>query len=303
MGAAIINITGNYTGEVAALTAAVVWAIASSIYVAVGKQIPPLALNLAKGAIALVLLSLTLALRSMTFPNVPVWAIAVLLLSGAIGIGLGDTAFFTSLNCLGARRGLLLESLAPPITALIALMTLQEHLTLMAWTGIVLTVGGVAWVVVERTPSTPDFQLRPRRGIVFGILAALGQASGAVLSRAALSGTEIDPLWSTLLRLLGGVLVLILLITAQRQQHGLVILTQSRQLLVTVAIAAFLGTYIAIWLQQTALKFTEAGISQALGATSPIFVIPIAMWMGDRISLRAVIGMAIALAGVWLLFS
>ena len=303
MGEVIIDITGNYTGEIAALSAALIWAIASSIYVAVGKQVPPLALNLAKGAIAIVLLSLTLALRSMTFPDVPGWAIAVLLLSGAIGIGLGDTAFFTSLNCLGARRGLLLESLAPPITALIALIALQEHLTLVAWTGIVLTVGGVAWVVVERTPSTPAFQLRPQRGIFFGVLAALGQASGAVLSRAALSGTDIDPLWSTLFRLLGGLLVLIVLITVQRQQHGLVILVRSRQLLITVAIAAFLGTYIAIWLQQTALKFTEAGISQALGATSPIFVIPIAVWMGDRISLRAIIGMAIALAGVWLLFS
>jgi drug/metabolite transporter (DMT)-like permease len=302
VGAVIITITGNYTGEVAALTAALVWAIASSIYAAVGKQVPPLSLNLAKGAIAIVLISLTLALRSMNLPDVPVWAIALLLLSGAIGIGLGDTAFFTSLNCLGARRGLLLESLAPPITALIALIALQEQLTVLAWAGIMLTMAGVAWVVVERTPNTSTFQFRPRQGIISGMLAALGQASGAVLSRATLSGTDIDPLWSSLLRLLGGVLVLLVLITVQRQQHGLIVVARSRQLLTTVAIAAFLGTYLAIWLQQTALKFTEAGISQALGATSPLFVIPIALWTGDRVSLRAIIGMAIALSGVWLLF-
>ena len=289
-------------GELAALTAALIWAVASSIYASLGKQVSPLALNLSKGLIAITLVGLTLVGRG-TWPNVPGWAIALLLLSGGIGIGLGDTAFFTSLNCLGARRGLLLESLAPPMAALIALMVLQEYLPLAAWLGIMLTVGGVSWVVVERTPSTPQFQARPRRGILFGLLAALSQASGAVLSRAALSGSEIDPLWSTFLRLVGALLVLVILVAMRQQQGEVVALGRSRRLALTVAVTAFFGTYLAIWLQQVALKFTAAGIAQALGATSPLFVIPIAVWMGDRVSPRALLGMVVALGGVWLLLA
>lgn len=289
-------------GELAALTAALIWAMASSIYASLGKQVSPLALNLSKGLVAITLVGLTLAGRG-TWPDVPGWAIALLLLSGGIGIGLGDTAFFTSLNCLGARRGLLLESLAPPMAALIALIILQEYLPLAAWLGIVLTVGGVAWVVVERTPSTPQFQARPRRGMIFGFLAALSQASGAVLSRAALSGSEIDPLWSTFLRLVGALLVLIVLVAVRQQQGEVVALGRSRRLALTVAVTAFFGTYLAIWLQQVALKFTAAGIAQALGATSPLFVIPIAVWMGDRVSPRALLGMVVALGGVWLLLA
>ncbi|MBF2087866.1 MAG: DMT family transporter [Synechococcales cyanobacterium K44_A2020_017] len=289
-------------GELAALTAALIWAVASSIYASLGKQVSPLALNLSKGLIAITLVGLTLVGRG-TWPNVPGWAIALLLLSGGIGIGLGDTAFFTSLNCLGARRGLLLESLAPPMAALIALMVLQEYLPLAAWLGIMLTVGGVSWVVVERTPSTPQFQARPRRGILFGFLAALSQASGAVLSRAALSGSEIDPLWSTFLRLVGALLVLVILVAMRQQQGEVVALGRSRRLALTVAVTAFFGTYLAIWLQQVALKFTAAGIAQALGATSPLFVIPIAVWMGDRVSPRALLGMVVALGGVWLLLA
>jgi drug/metabolite transporter (DMT)-like permease len=290
-----------FPGELAALSAALIWAVASSIYASLGKQISPLALNLSKGIVAITVVGLTLWGRT-TWPAVPLWAIALLILSGGIGIGLGDTAFFTSLNCLGARRGLLLESLAPPMAALIAWIALQEILPWGAWLGIGLTVGGVAWVVVERTPTTPQFQLRPRRGIGFGILAALSQASGAVLSRAALSGTDIDPLWSTFLRLMGGVLVLVILVIQQQRQGDLRAVARSRRLAMTVAITAFFGTYLAIWLQQVALKFTEAGVAQALGATSPLFVIPIALWMGDRVSPRAVLGMGVAIGGVWLLF-
>ncbi len=66
--------------------------------------------------------------------------------------------------------------------------------------------------------------------------------------------------------------------------------------------AAFAGTYLGIWLQQTAIKFTAAGIAQTLGNTSPLFVLPIAIWMGEQVSLRAILGVAITIGGIGLLF-
>jgi drug/metabolite transporter (DMT)-like permease len=69
-----------------------------------------------------------------------------------------------------------------------------------------------------------------------------------------------------------------------------------------VAIAAFFGTYLAIWLQQTALKYAPAGVAQALLATSPIFVLPLLLALKERVSLRAALGALVALAGIWLLF-
>lgn len=66
-------------------------------------------------------------------------------------------------------------------------------------------------------------------------------------------------------------------------------------------VAAFLGTYLAIYLQQTALKYSATGIAQALTSTSPLFVLPLAAALGDRVSLRAVGGAVVALVGVGLL--
>ncbi|MEM6593033.1 MAG: DMT family transporter, partial [Cyanobacteria bacterium P01_C01_bin.73] len=167
-----------------------------------------------------------------------------------------------------------------------------------------LTLTGVGWVISERVPQvTGTGELPSFQSIGLGLLAAMGQATGAVLSRAALADTAVDPLWSTLLRLVAGVGTLLVLLLTVKQKQLLFKPLGSLRLLSAVAIAAFFGTYLAIWLQQTALKYAPTGVAQTLTATSPIFVLPIAALMGDRVSSRAVLGVGVAIVGIGLLFS
>ncbi|OKH43066.1 EamA family transporter [Calothrix sp. HK-06] len=293
----------NYQGEIAALVAAVLWAFASVVYGRVGAHIPPLHLNLIKGIIAIVLLLITIVATgklSLVIAPIP---LCLLLLSGVIGIGLGDTAFLAGINSLGARRLLLLETLAPPMTAVFALIFLQERLNASAWCGVLLTILGVAWVISERTEKEINSSL-PLRGVVFGLLAAVANASGAVLSRAALVNTNINPLWAALIRLGAATLFLLPLIVWQQDKYKTSILSYSKQWRVVAAtcFAAFCGTYLGIWLQQTAIKLAPVGIASTLLQTSPIFILPLALWTGEMVSIRAVIGVIIAIAGIALLF-
>jgi drug/metabolite transporter (DMT)-like permease len=300
----MVNFLRDYPGELAALSAALIWAIASVIYTGVGRQLSPLVLNLVKGLIAIVLLIATLLLTGNLFPTVDSRSLALLLLSGAVGIGFGDTAYFGALNCIGPRRTLVLESLSPPLAAVLALIFLQEQLPSAAWVGIVLTVFGVTWVVLERSREATTPAVFPLRGIVLGLLAAGGQAGGAVMSRAALAGTDINPLWSTFIRLVGGVAILLLWLGVLRQSIRVLQPLRSQRLFMVVAGTAFVSTYLGIWLQQLSLKYAPAGVAQSLSATSPLFVIPIAViFAGDKVSARAVLGVLVAIAGVWLLFS
>ncbi|MBF2049450.1 MAG: DMT family transporter [Elainella sp. C42_A2020_010] len=291
----------DFRGELAALSAALLWALASFIYARLGKQMSPLWLNLTKSSLAVGMILLTLVLRRDASPQLEWNSFMLLFLSGAVGIGFGDSVFFAALTNLGARRALLLEAIAPPLSACLAFVFLDEHLGLTAWLGILLTVVGVAWVIVERTPEQTAV-LNLKRGVILGLLAALAQSSGAVLSRAALAETAVSPLWSSLIRLAAAVTVLLLWLGRHPSWQALQPLRSGRFLTVITA-AAFAGTYLGIWLQQTALKFTETGIAQALIATSPLFIIPIAMLTGERVSFRAILGALIALAGVWLLFA
>ncbi|MBF2036739.1 MAG: DMT family transporter [Leptolyngbyaceae cyanobacterium T60_A2020_046] len=267
-----------------------------------GKHLSPLVLNAVKGLIAIALITATLLVQGKLEFTLPLPVVGWLLLSGAIGIGLGDTAYFAALNHLGARRVLLLESLAPPMAALLAWGFLSERLSSLAWIGISLTVLGVAWVIAERVPGRGGI-VQPGRGIVLGLLAALGQATGAVISRGVLANSDIDPLLSGLLRIGAGLAVLGVLLVRQGQGRQPWVPLRSLQILGLVSVAAFFGTYLAIWLQQIAFKFAPAGIAQALTATSPLFVLPIAIALGDRVSGRAVLGVCAALGGVWVLIA
>lgn len=289
-------------GEVAALAAAFLWALAALLFGQLGKSLLPLGLNLAKGAIALLMLAITLAIRQHPPMGLEVWALLLLLASGGVGIGLGDTVYFAAINHLGARRALLLQTLAPALAALLAGLGLGEVLSWSACLGMVLTLAGVGWVISQRVAPATDLPPSPSyRGVLYGVLAALGQASGAVMSRAALADTSVDPLWSSLLRLAGGLLLITTLLAGQGQLRHQIKPLGSVRVLALVAIAASLGTYLGIYLQQVALKYSPTGVAQALTATSPLFILPMAALMGDRMTARAVGGAVIALAGVVLL--
>lgn len=297
-----VSIT-NLGGELAALGAAFLWALSAVVYAQLGQKISPLVLNLSKGIIAIAFIALTLIVQGDGPTAINASALGLLLLSGIVGIGLGDTFYFEALNNIGARRVLLLQALAPPLAALIALIFLQETLNTSAWLGIFLTVFGVTWVISERVPGSTSQLVNSWRGVNFALLSAVGQASGAVLSRAALAETLISPLWSTLLRLVGGTVVLCLWIPLQPQFRLGFKPLQSKQMLGIVGLTALFSTYLGIWLQQTAFKYTATGIAQALLATSPLFVLPIAMGMGERVSPRAFLGVLVALGGIILLFA
>ena len=152
----------NFGGELAALGAAFLWALSAVIYAHLGQKILPLALNLSKDVIAIAFIALTLIVQGNYLPtDMNALSLGFLLLSGVLGIGLGDTFYFEALNHLGARRTLLLEALAPPLSALIALIFLQETLSTGAWVGIFLTVLGVSWVISERVAGSDRKAVNP----------------------------------------------------------------------------------------------------------------------------------------------
>ncbi len=306
-----VSFPTTFRGELAALSAAVIWACASIVYTRVGKQLPPLLLNLVKGLIAIALLLVTLHYHNALFPTVSPRAVGWLLLSGAIGIGIGDTAYFQALNDIGPRRTLIVESLSPALSTVFAWLFLQEQLPLTAGLGIALTLAGILLVVSEGGRDRPEPPRQWQRGIFCGLIAAFGQAGGAVLSRAAVGGSTLDPLWSTLIRLIAGVSILLIgLILQQRWQKpsgpllptALYSLKEPRFLGIVTG-TAFASTYLGIWLQQISLKYAATGIAQALSSTSPLFVTAIALGTGEKVSPRAIGGVIIAMGGIWLLFS
>lgn len=294
----------GHGGEFAALITAIFWAMSAMAFSHVSKIIPALEVNLLKSLIGAIMVGLTLAaFATLPFGADPI-AMWLFFLSGAIGIGVGDSGYLAGMTYLGVRKVLLLGTLAPPITALIALVFLGERLSFTAWMGILLTAGGVAWVVTERQGLENGLSRRGwRLGVAFGLLSAVSQAVASVVSRAAYARDAINPLGASFLRLLSAVVVLGLILAASRLRPC-IWLRQPRPLRTGgyVLLGTFLGPYIGASFLQVALKFAPAGIVQTLVATNPLFALVFAAMAGERISLRAVLGALVVLLGVALLF-
>jgi drug/metabolite transporter (DMT)-like permease len=299
-------------GELAALLAALFWTIASVIYGRWGQPFDPMGLNFFKGAIALLCLLLTPMLwgsEGLTVLRpVPVCLLAA---SGAIGIGVGDTVYFEALQRLGPRQTLLLTALGPALATGVAWLSLGETLSGWDGLGIGITVGGIIWVVRERRQSSAMnnsrsetiAQRKRHTGIVLALLAAGCEVAGAVLARAVLADSLVRPEWAAVARISAGLGVLTLW-GGLRQQlvpwfRTIVLSPQFKM----IGLAAFLGTYLGIWLQQVGLKYASStGVAQTLGATSPLLVLPLALWMGESVSVRAWVGALVAVMGIGILF-
>jgi drug/metabolite transporter (DMT)-like permease len=294
-----MNFLLEHRGELAALTAAAIWAVSATLYSQIGQTVSPLLLNLSKGILAIGYLLATMLLTGEKFYLAAQqwWP---LILSGWIGIALGDTAFFLALNAIGARLTLLINILSPVITAILASLYLQEQLSGWSYLGIVIVIFGIAGVIADRTQQTAT----PRhywQGIGWAMLSALANSIASICSRQAMLAGDLSPTLTTLIRLLagtGGILLLLMFAPQiQRVPNAL-----DRPMWSKLAIIAFFSTYVGISLQQTALKYSAAGIAQTVGATSPLFVLLFDWGRGEKISWRSSTFAIIAIGGMSLLF-
>lgn len=135
-------------------------------------------------------------------------------ISGVIGIAIGDSAYFAALKRIGANKTLLLESLAPPLSGVLALMFLGAALTLQSWLGVVITTLAVTFVVFQpsKSASGDSSDKAQWSGIGYGLVASVCQASGVVISHYALVAGDIPPLLGALIRLTIGVFAVMLVI-------------------------------------------------------------------------------------------
>lgn len=310
---ASINTEHAVFGLAAAATAAMFWAGATVMYRRIGRVMPPVRMNLTKNLLATVLLLVVVAGYWQWSGEAPFSLstplMALLILSGVVGIGIGDTCFFAALNRIGARRTLLLFMLAPVATAALAWPLLGETLGPLQAVGIAVTVGGVAWVIAERNHAASDGHV-DALGIGFAVAAALCQAGGALMTRHVFALGEIGSAPSAVVRIVAGSAILVLMLPLDKRfpaaggndaNHP--DRPSARKTWLLLGTAMFLGTFFGIWLQQVAFKSdANIGVAQTLLSTSPLFVLPIVAVLGDRVSPRAVLGAVVSLVGVALLF-
>ena len=294
-------------GALAGLAASAFWAIASVLY----SRVPIRARSIAtfKNVFATVLIGVLLVATkssdAQSFFTADRQAWTYLLLSGIIGLFVGDIAYFRSLQLIGPRLGVTLTLLSPPIISYLGTLFLNEGMTLQNWMAIGVTIFGLGMVLQDRAATTQEANSKVKHavrwGVAYALLNILCHCSGSILLK--LGTQNIGTIEATFIRLLSATIVMLPMGIFSSQKRELLELTKKRNEFFRLCQAAFMGTFLGVWLMLISFKFCPAGIAATMTSTSPIFVIPIVwFWMGTRTSRFAIIGALIAFAGVcWLL--
>ncbi len=305
-----------HAGEAAALATAVSWSFSAVFFSAAARRVGASPVNLVRLVAATGLLAAMVAL-SGAGSRPPLSQVAFLALSGVVGLALGDEAWFRALRILGARRSSLVSPLWPVFAAVAAYPLLGESIGLLDLLGMAAALGGVLWVQGGGDHGS-EVEGSFGRGILFGVLACLGQAVGYVLAKPGLgkAGPEtilgglvgdgavpVDPLFGTLIRMAAGT-AWILVAQAVRGELAATrgALADRRGMWLTLG-GTVTGPVLGVWMSLVALGSTEkSAIPSTILATSPLFVIPLVRIVyGTPITARAIVGSIVAIGGVALL--
>lgn len=288
-----------FLGEALSILTAVIWAFAVTLFKKSGESVHPLALNAFKNLLAITLLIPTITLFGQTiFRPTPKEVYFILFLSGAIGIGIGDTLFFKSLNELGAGLTGIVVCLYSPFIIVFSYLWLHEYLAHIQLIGVLLIISAILITTIQRS-TTAATKTRIVSGVTYGIIASAAMAVGVVLMKPLLDTHPV--IWVAEIRLIGGMSVLALVLLFHPRRERIVnSLLNTHNWRYTIS-GSFLGAYLAMIIWIAGMKYTQASVASALNQTSTIFIFIFAgLILKEPMTRRRIAGIVLAFTGAFL---
>jgi drug/metabolite transporter (DMT)-like permease len=208
---------------------------------------------------------------------------------------LGVVAYYAvfnySLVYTSAAQGALVQSCIPAMTALVAVVWLREHASSLRWTGIALSMVGIAIVFSGSGAEAGGSMLG---NLLMFISAVLWGIYTSMAKRVA----NLDPLQVTGGILGAGALMLVPLAAFEVAAAGVPHVNARGWLGLTYLGAGASG--IAWMLYSAALKHVDASEAGVYTNLIPIVGVVTGVLLGEPLSARAIVGGVVVLVGVWL---
>jgi len=315
----------RYLGEILALAVAILWTISSLASEVASKRYGSLLLNIVRMIEASLLIGGLLWVVTgsplPTFATKEVWF--WLAMSSVAGYVVGDYFFLQCFIMIGARWGELFMTIAPPVAALTGWVMLGEDMSWMAMIGMEVTLIGIGMSILSRNDDHKHLHLKlPVRGIVYGVIAGIGQGVGLVFSKQGLllyrehitataatpdAYLSTMPFAATLIRclvaLVGFVILYEALRKAGRERHPWGLVLQDKKALACASLSAFVGPFLGVALSLASTMYTSTGITQTIMSLVPVLILwPSHLLFHTKITPLEVVGAIVSVCGVALFF-
>ena len=255
-------------GILSAFGAAASWTYACFIWRSQTQKYKIIDINLIKNILAFLVFTPAFINISST---TELKNIFILLVSGIIGIGLGDTFYLKSLQIIGTRKTLSVETLSPIMAAFSGEIFINEDLTIKSWVGVFIVSISLLIILKKgndfKDEKSPFSEKNNFKIFAFPFLSVLCAVLGGLFSRMVFLQSNLSPFITTEIRLLGAI---IFLITLKGFKINFFLKNIEKKEQKRFLLSILLGTNIGILLQQIVFKTLPIGIGWALLSTSPV---------------------------------
>jgi len=287
-----------------ALAAAFLWAIASLMSVKPAQHLGSFAYSRWRMGCTAVILS-SMAWFTGGWTTVETELVTPMMLSGLIGIFIGDTALFACLNRMGPRQAGLLFSCHAVFSAILGYFLFSESMTSGELVGSALVFSGVLTAIFFGRRGQANNQLEAIKGTVWigvalGITAAICQALGGIIAKPVMQ-TNIDPVAASAIRMITAFIAhSAFRLTGAKLSRALN--PMNVEILTITAVNGFLAMAVGMTLILYALQEGNVGMVALLSSTTPIMLLPI-LWLytKQRPNAYAWVGAIVAVVGTGIL--
>ena len=291
-------------GEIAALGTALCWTVVGIAFESAGKRVGSLSVNLIRLIFGFIFISIaTYFSRGLFFPtdaSVHNWI--WLMLSGVIGLFLGDLFLFQAYVEVGSRISSLIMASSPPIAAILGYFLLGERLGAISLLGMCITIGGIAIVIVSKDSGEKKIKTEYSiKGLTYAFLGSFGQSLGLIMSKIGMG--DYNPMAATQIRIISGIICFGVLFLVWKRTAELKTAFNDTKAIKQIGIGAFFGPFIGVTLSLLSLQYTSAGISSTITAITPVTIIPLSVLIfKEKIKTKEILGAIISVIGVGILF-
>ncbi len=294
----------NSLSIVMALGATLSFAAASMVFTQYSRQISVLWMNCFKAAVGFVAVMITLLgmwLFTTTLVSPTAASVFTLLLSGAIGLCIGDIFLLDAFTRLGAARTLMVFGFSPVFVGIGAYFVFRQPLDWQRMTAVFFMIACLFTFSLEKFRSDRHWG---SKGLVYAVIAVALDSFGILLTRWAYGATpNLPAVEAHAVRSVGALLCFAAIAQVRPFRLWSPFMAQegrARRLIFTASLA---GTYLALLLSLSAVKLGHLASVTAVSITGPMFAAALECFHAKRLpSPYLFVAFSFFAGGFWILF-
>ena len=281
-------------GDFYAILTALCWSCGVIFFEIAGRVLNSLQISLLKNIVGVLGFISFIILQGDPFPDFIRQEYFILIISGIIGVAIGDIFFLASLRRIGSSLSAIVSTGYTISIFILAFLMFGEVISFISYLGGVLVILGVVIGTIDR-----DLERTPKEilyGVSFGLLANLCTAYSVLLLRPIMDVHPVVPI--ALIRFSIGMIISafgILYLNGKFALRETILKGFSNYNLLA---GAFFGTFLSVIFWLAGFKYTLAGRAAIYNQLSTIFIILLAsVFLNQHMTKRKWVAVSLALMG------